>query len=83
LPRLDKKSFTDDNIPHIVLKEYQLANKPSSSQYLECPLCDVEIPMAGDESIGEQIACPYCQSPLLLKKRTEQEKDVLYLEEDF
>lgn len=60
-----------------------MANKTSLAQYLECPLCDVEIPMSGDESVGEQIACPYCQSPLLLKRRKEQEKDVLYLEEDF
>lgn len=60
-----------------------MADKTSYSQYLECPLCDVEIPMSGDESVGEQISCPYCQSPLLLKRKKANERDVLYLDEDF
>ena len=55
----------------------------SYSQYLECPLCSVEIPLSGDESVGEELSCPYCQSPLLLRMKKENEKDILYLEEDF
>lgn len=54
--------------------------KGSYEQYLACPMCDVEVPMSGDEKVGEQVFCPYCQSPLLLKKK---KTDELFLEEDF
>ncbi len=52
-----------------------------SYSYLTCPMCDVEIPMAGDEKVGESVYCPYCQTPLALRK--ERKTDELYLEEDF
>lgn len=51
-----------------------------SYSYLTCPMCDVEIPLAGDEKVGEQVYCPYCQTPLALRKT---KADELYLEEDF
>ena len=60
-----------------------MPGKMSYSQYLECPLCSVEIPLSGDESVGEELSCPYCQSPLLLRMKKENEKDILYLEDDF
>lgn len=51
-----------------------------SPQYLTCPMCDVEVPMAGDEKVGEQVFCPYCQCPLSIRK---SKNDEVYLEEDF
>lgn len=54
--------------------------KASYSSYLTCPMCDVEVPMSGDESPGEQVFCPYCQTPLALRKT---KTDEYYLEEDF
>ncbi|MEE9614662.1 MAG: hypothetical protein V3W31_06880 [Thermodesulfobacteriota bacterium] len=50
------------------------------SGYLDCPLCDSEIPMSGDEDIGEDIFCPSCESPLKLRKKKD---DTRYLQEDF
>jgi hypothetical protein len=43
-------------------------------------MCDVEIPMSGDEREGDEVYCPYCESPLKLKKTKEDET---YLQEDF
>ena len=57
-----------------------MTNKGSSVGYLSCPTCDVEIPLAGDEKVGEHVYCPYCKTPLALRKTKE---DDLYLEEDF
>ncbi len=54
--------------------------KGSYAGYLACPLCDAEVPLGGDERPGEQLCCPYCQTPLALRKSKEEE---LYLEEDF
>ncbi|MCK5237598.1 MAG: hypothetical protein KAR06_11540 [Deltaproteobacteria bacterium] len=48
--------------------------------YLVCPLCDCELPMGGDEKLGTEMFCPFCESPLRLKKTKE---DILYLQEDF
>ncbi len=54
--------------------------KGSYAGYLTCPMCDVEVPLSGDEKIGEQVYCPYCQTPLALRKTKEED---FYLEEDF
>ncbi len=48
--------------------------------YLNCPMCDAEVPLDGDENVGEQVYCPYCQAPLALRKK---KTDETYLEEDF
>ncbi len=42
-------------------------------------MCDAEVPMDGDEKVGEEVYCPYCQAPLALRKKS----DETYLEEDF
>lgn len=54
--------------------------KASYSDYLTCPMCDVEVPLSGDERPGEQVFCPYCQTPLALRKTKTEE---YYLEEDY
>ncbi len=54
--------------------------KLSYAGYLTCPMCDAEVPINGDERLGEQVYCPYCECPLALRK---DKTDDLYLEEDF
>ncbi len=60
-----------------------MVDKRSYERYLECPMCEVEVPLSGYETVGEQVFCPYCQSPLMLRSRKNKEKEELYLEEDF
>ena len=49
--------------------------------YLTCPMCDVDVPMSGDEKVGEQVFCPYCQTPLKIKKN--KVDDSLFLKRIF
>ncbi len=53
--------------------------KKGAEAYLPCPLCDVEVPMSGDEDPGAELYCPYCETPLKLKK---DKNDVLFLQDD-
>ena len=53
----------------------------STIQYLTCPMCDADVPVSGDEKVGESIYCAYCQTPLKLRKIKNTEE--LYLQEDF
>ncbi|MFQ5328412.1 MAG: hypothetical protein ACE5D4_00290 [Thermodesulfobacteriota bacterium] len=57
-----------------------MAYQINASVYLPCPLCDVEIPLSGEEVVGQQIMCIYCECPLKLRKRKD---DTLYFAEDF
>ena len=34
-----------------------------------CPYCEAEIPLEGDERVGEEIYCSYCQMKLRLERR--------------
>ncbi len=43
-------------------------------------MCDAEVPLDGDEKVGGQVYCPYCQAPLALRTK---KTDETYLEEDF
>ncbi|MFQ5464457.1 MAG: hypothetical protein ACE5EI_00875 [Thermodesulfobacteriota bacterium] len=54
--------------------------KLAYSGYLTCPLCDAEVPLDGDEKSGDQVCCPYCESPLKLKRTR---ADEAFLVEDF
>lgn len=51
-----------------------------ANQYLNCPMCDCEIPTEGEESAGDEVSCPYCETPLKIRKNKEDE---LSLEENF
>ena len=51
-----------------------------ANQYLNCPMCDCEIPTEGEESAGDEVSCPYCETPLKVRKNKEDE---LSLEENF
>ncbi len=52
----------------------------SAGTYLDCPMCDCEIPISGDENPNEEIFCPFCETPLLLKKNRDDE---FFLQENF
>ena len=54
--------------------------KISFSGYLTCPICEAEVPIAGDEKTGEEVYCPYCECPLVLRKV--KNEDDFYLVED-
>ncbi len=49
------------------------------STELECPVCDADIPLDGDEKAGDLILCSFCKVTFRLLKR----KDNWILEEDF
>lgn len=49
-------------------------------QYMICPMCDCEIPMGGDEEPGDEVYCPFCETPLKIAKT---KTDEFFLMEDF
>lgn len=50
------------------------------AQELECPVCNADIPLTGDEKIGDEIFCVYCRAPLTVKHGKD---DDLLLEDDY
>jgi len=58
-----------------------MALKGAATNYLTCPMCDADIPVSGDEKIGSEIFCNYCQTPLKIRRKKDMEE--IYLEEDF
>jgi hypothetical protein len=46
---------------------------------LECPICDADIPLEGDEETGDLVVCSYCKVTLKMVKK----KDKWVLSEDF
>ena len=46
---------------------------------LECPICDADIPLDGDEKPGDLILCSFCKVTFKLLKK----KNNWVLEEDF
>jgi DNA-directed RNA polymerase subunit RPC12/RpoP len=54
--------------------------KKTVGTYLDCPMCDCEIPISGEEDRKDDIFCPYCDTPLLLK---EKKDGSLVLQENF
>jgi len=49
-------------------------------QDLECPICNADVPLNGDEKAGDEVFCSYCRAPLTFKGSSEEDYD---LEEDF
>lgn len=39
---------------------------------LECPICDADIPLDGDEKPGDIIFCSYCNMPLKMVKKKDK-----------
>ncbi len=48
---------------------------------ITCPICNADVPLAGDERRGEEIFCSVCSAPLKLKGDYGDED--LEVEEDF
>jgi hypothetical protein len=48
---------------------------------LECPICNADVPLAGDEKPGEEVFCTYCRAPLTLQ--IGEDPDDLLLDEDY
>jgi len=49
---------------------------------LSCPICNADVPLAGDERKGDEVFCAYCKAPLTLKGSREDPSE-MELEEDF
>ena len=47
---------------------------------LECPVCNADVPLAGDERPGDDISCSYCRAPLKLGRGDDPEE--MELEEE-
>lgn len=48
---------------------------------ITCPMCNADVPLAGDERRGDEIFCSVCSAPLKLKGDYGDED--LEAEEDF
>lgn len=48
---------------------------------LSCPICQADVPLAGDEKPGDEVSCLYCGAPCRLVGK--EDDDELDLEEDF
>jgi len=48
---------------------------------LVCPVCNADLPLAGDERAGEEVFCTYCGAPCRLTAAATSEE--AELEEDF
>jgi len=49
---------------------------------LSCPVCNADVPMAGDEQPGDEAFCTYCGAPLTLTGARKDPSE-MELEEDF
>jgi len=48
-----------------------------------CPVCNADLPLAGDEKVGEEVCCTYCGAPCILKGKPGSDPSEWELEEDF
>ena len=48
---------------------------------LQCPVCNVDLPLAGDERSGDEVFCVSCGAPCKLKGNPSDED--CEVEEDF
>jgi len=51
------------------------------SRELQCPVCNVDLPLAGDERSGDEVYCVSCGAPCVLKGDPSEADCVV--EEDF
>jgi hypothetical protein len=67
-----------------VLKAAPPSSDPESMarNEVECPICQADIPLAGDEKSGEEIFCTVCGAPIVLKGDPQSDDD-FELEPDF
>lgn len=48
---------------------------------LSCPICNADVPLAGDERLGDEVFCTYCGAPC--KVVSGEDEETFDLEEDF
>lgn len=48
-----------------------------------CPVCNADLPLAGDERAGDDVYCSYCGAPLVLRGKPDADLEDLEPEEDF
>ena len=56
--------------------------KKAMRSELSCPICNADVPLSGEEKLGEEVFCAYCKAPLTLKGSQEDPSE-MELEEDF
>jgi hypothetical protein len=49
---------------------------------IECPICNADVPLTGDEKKGDEVFCTYCGAPLRLAGKGD-EYDEAELEDDY
>lgn len=49
---------------------------------LNCPICQADLPLAGDERPGDEVHCDYCGAPCKIKGDPNTEPDDWEAEED-
>jgi hypothetical protein len=49
---------------------------------LSCPICQADIPLAGDEKPGDEIFCTYCGAPCVIQGEVDSPES-WEAEEDF
>jgi hypothetical protein len=47
---------------------------------LQCPVCNADLPLSGDEQGGDEIYCTYCGAPCRMKQGSDGD---LEAEQDF
>ena len=58
------------------------AEPEGMAREIACPVCDVELLLAGDERRGDSVVCVSCGAPFTVTRLPSKEQD-LELEEDF
>jgi predicted amidophosphoribosyltransferase len=66
----------------------RLKNRPEDSDLrhvaeLSCPVCNADLPLAGDERVGDDVYCSYCGAPLVLRGKPGADFEDMEPEEDF
>jgi primosomal protein N' len=41
---------------------------------IECPICDADVTLSGDEENGDEVFCGYCGAPIKIVKITDEDE---------
>jgi hypothetical protein len=50
---------------------------------MTCPICQADVPLAGDEKPGQEVYCTYCGAPCRITGKPGDDPSAWDLEEDF
>ena len=48
-----------------------------------CPICQADVPLNGDEKVGDEVFCTYCGAPSVIVTKKTMDDEEWDLEEDF